>query len=306
MSLFTPVLLAAALRASSSGACQTTDLMPAFWSFWERAKAEPAARQYELFVDLVQKPNADVYEGVFDGAPKPPAEFVPDALAKVPELEARMRALSSRLATDLPRELDAFRKSFPGFRCTVPVYFVFSGGAFDGATRKVSGKTALLFGLDVIARLDGELSPLVVHELFHVYQGQVVKNPPGTVAWSLWEEGLATYVSRRLNPAVPEQKVCCLPPLGAMKEGLPRIAGDLLARLDSAEKSDYARYFLGGQELDIPPRSGYYLGYLVASEAGQTRSLEELAAMTPAEVRALEERELRRLAAGTSRAAEPR
>ena len=273
--------------------------MPAFWSYWERAKGEPASKRYALFEELVQKPHAAVYEGVFSGAPKPPSEFVPAALAKVPELETRMRALSSLLAGELPRELETFRKTFPKFQCSVPVYFVFSGGAFDGATRTVSGKTALLFGLDVIARLDEELSPLVVHELFHVYQGQVVKDPPETVSWSLWEEGLATYVSRKLNPGVPEQKVCCLPPLEPIQADLPRIAADLLARLDSTEKSDNARFFLGGQELDIPSRSGYYLGYLVASEAGRTRSLEELAAMPPSAVRALEEKQLRRLAEGT-------
>jgi hypothetical protein len=113
-------------------------------------------------------------------------------------------------------------------------------------------------------------------------------------------------VSRKLNPQVPEQKACCLPPLETMKGELPRVAADLLGRLDSSEKSDYARYFLGGQTLDIPPRSGYYLGYLVASEAGKTRSLEELAALPPPEVRSLEEKELRRLAAGAPREAAPR
>jgi hypothetical protein len=298
--------LLASLVLAAVPACQVTDLMPAFWSFWEKARGQEPSRQFRLFEALVQQPNAAVYEGVFHGAPKPPAEFVPDALARVPELEARMRALSSRLATELPRELDAFRKAFPKFRCSVPVYFVFSGGAFDGATREVSGTTALMFGLDVIARLDEELSPLVVHELFHVYHGQVVPDAPETVSWGLWEEGLATYVSRKLNPQVPEQKACCLPPLETMKGELPRVAADLLGRLDSSEKSDYARYFLGGQTLDIPPRSGYYLGYLVASEAGKTRSLEELAALPPPEVRSLEEKELRRLAAGAPREAAPR
>ena len=275
MTLVAPIVLAAVLGASPGGACETTDLMPAFWRFWERAEGQPASRQYALFDELVRTPNSAIYEGVFYGAPKPPAEFVPDALAKVPGLEARMRALSGRLAEDLPRELDAFRKAFPKFRCDVPVYFVYS-------------------------RLDEELSPLVVHELFHVYQGQIVPEPPATVAWGLWQEGLATYVSRKLNPDVPEPKVCCLPPLEPVKADLPRIAADLLARLDSTEQSDNARYFLGGQELDIPSRSGYYLGYLIASEAGRTRSLEELAAMKPAEVRGLEEKELRRLAASAA------
>ena len=274
--------------------------MPQFWEYWERAKGLDPSRQFRLFEEMVQKPNAAVYEGAFHGAPKPPSEFVSKTLAQVPELETRMGELSRKLAADLPSELDAFRKAFPKFRCTVPVYFLFSGGAFDGATRDVSGKTALLFGLDVIARLNEELSPLVVHELFHVYHGEAVSEDPETIAWGLWQEGLATYVSRKLNPNVAEQAVCCLPEIDAVKAELPRISTELLAALDSKDRKTYARFFLGGQELDIPARSGYYVGYLVAEDAGKTRSLEELAALSPGDARALEEKALRRFAAGAA------
>ena len=270
--------------------------MPAFWRFWEKARALTAAEQYRLFETMVQEPNASVYEGAFHGASKPPAEFVPRALAGVPAIEAEMRELSGRLAADLPGELASFRQSFPAFRCSTPVYFLYSGGAFDGATREVGGKTALLFGLDVIARLKEGLSPLFAHELFHVYHGQVITEEPETFGWGLWQEGLATYVSRRLNPTVPEQQVCCLPPIEPVEAALGRLAAEALQLLDSEKREDYARYFLGGQEQDIPSRSGYYLGYRIAREAGKTRSLEELAAMTPAQVRALEVAELRSMA----------
>ena len=179
----------------------------------------------------------------------------------------------------------------------MPVYFLFSGGAFDGATRDVSGNAALLFGLDVIARLNEELSPLVVHELFHVYHDEVVPEDPGTIAWGLWQEGLATYVSRKLNPEVAEEAVCCLPKIDPVKDELRRISIELLDNLDSKDQKVYARYFLGGQDIDIPARSGYYVGYRIAEEAGRTRALEELAELTPGEVRALEEETLRRFAA---------
>ena len=296
-----PLALAAALVAALNGgtaapACETTDLMPVFWEYWERARDLGPADQFRLFEEMVQKPNAAVYEGAFSNAPKPPSDFVPGALAQVPELEMRMRALTAKLAADLPDELAAFRKAFPGFQCSVPVYFLVSGGAFDGATREVSGKTTLMFGLDVIARLNEELSPLVVHELFHVYHHEVVPDDPETVAWGLWSEGLATYVSRRLNPNIPEKDVCCLPDARAVKAALPRISKELLARLDSEDRADYARFFLGGQDLDIPQRSGYYVGYMVAEEAGKTRTLEQLAALTPAAVLPLEKAVLGRLA----------
>lgn len=297
---FVPAFL---LAASLGGvpappACSTTDLMPAFWRFWEEARARTAAEQYRLFEELVRKPNDAVYEGVFHGVPKPPAEFVPKSFEAVPAIEASMRDLSGRLSAELPAELDAFRKAFPRFRCSTPVYFVYSAGAFDGATRDVNGKTALLFGLDVIARLKEELSPLVVHELFHVYHGEALAEDPETFGWALWAEGLATYVSRRLNPKVPEQQICCMPQIA--EAALPRLAGEAQSLLDSEKREDYARYFLGGAVLDIPSRSGYYLGYRIASEAGRTRSLEELAAMTPAQVRALEVVVLERMAGGKS------
>ena len=299
------MLLAAVLGGAPPAACATTDLMPGFWAYWERAKSLGVAEQFRLFEEMVQTPNAAVYEGAFHGAPKPPSEFVPKTLAQVPELETRMRKLSGKLAADLPSELDAFRKSFPKFRCSVPVYFLFSGGAFDGATRDVSGKTALLFGLDVIARLNEELSPLVVHELFHVYHDEVVPEDPGTIAWGLWQEGLATYVSRKLNLNVAEQDVCCLPKIDPVKDELPRISAELLDNLDSKDRKIYARYFLGGQDLDVPARSGYYVGYRIAEEAGRTRTLEELAELTPGEVRALEDETLRRFAASPPTSSSP-
>jgi len=292
-------MLATALAAPASpGAdCRPTDLMPAFWTFWEAARNALPAEQYRLFEELVRKPNAAVYAGVFQGSSKPPWELIARSLEKLPEIEGGMRALSGRLSKELPGELDAFRKAFPRFRCATPVYVLYSAGAFDGATRDVEGRPALMFGLDVIARLKEDLSPLFAHELFHVYHGEVVTEEPETFGWALWSEGLATYVSRRLNPKVPEQQICCLPPIGPVRAAMDRLAPEASRLLDSERREDYARYFLGGADLDIPSRSGYYLGYLLATEAGKTRTLEQLAVLTPAVVRALEVAELGRLAA---------
>jgi len=293
-------LLAIALSAApgptpaAGSGCRTTDLMPAFWSFWEKARGQAPAEQYRLFEEIVRSPNRAVYEGVLHGSTKPPSELIQRALEGVPPIEASMRQLSGRLAADLPGELAAFRKSFPRFQCSTPVYFLYSAGAFDGATRDVNGKSALMFGLDVIARLKEELSPLLAHELFHVYHEEAVAEDPDTFGWALWAEGLATYVSRRLNPELPEQQICCMPQIA--DAAVPRLAGEALRLLDSEKREDYARFFLGGAELDIPSRSGYVLGYRIATEAGKTRTLEELAALSPAQVRALEIVELERMA----------
>jgi|SRR5579863_1864082 len=154
-----------------------------------------------------------------------------------------------------------------------------------------------MFGVDEIARIHGqENSALFSHELFHVYHEQIIKQESDAIYWSLWEEGLATYVSRSLNPELPENKICCLPDVNAVRPVLPKIAGELLMKLDSTSESDSARYFLGGRKnLDLPERSGYYVGYLIAQELGESRSLAELARLQPAAVRELEEDSLRRM-----------
>jgi uncharacterized protein YjaZ len=46
----------------------------------------------------------------------------------------------------------------------------------------------------------------------------------------------------------------------------------------------------------LPPRMGYYVGYLVVSEAAKTRSLKQLAALKPAEVKPLVASTLKRMA----------
>jgi uncharacterized protein YjaZ len=83
-----------------------------------------------------------------------------------------------------------------------------------------------------------------------------------------------------------------MPPLDPGE--LPRIAAELALVLESKDRKVYARYFLGGQDIDIPARSGYSVGYLIAAEAGKTRTLEELAAMGPDEVCIVEDDALRR------------
>src|SRR4029077_18889512 len=138
--------------------------------------------------------------------------------------------------------------------------------------------------------------PLRRHELLHVYQEDPPGDPSKAFFWSMWTEGLATYVSQKLNPDVPEQRVCCLPPIEPIAAVLPKLAGEALTLLDSEKPDDYARFFYGNQKIEIPARSGYYLGYRVAPEAGKTRSLKELAGLTPEQVKPLVRRELERMA----------
>lgn len=270
------------------------DLTPAFWSFWEAARDKPPADQVRLFEERVRGPNATVYEGILGKVTIPVEELIPRSLQTSKPFEGAMRTLSAQLSRELPAQLGLFRDTFPDFECSTPVYFVYSAGTFDGATRTVGGGNALLFGIDVIARLDEALTPLVIHELFHVHQDRLVPDAPERFYWAMWQEGLATYVSRRLSPDLPEEKACCLPALPETIGALSRIVPEALSLLDSERPEDYARYFLGGRSGEIPSRTGYYLGYLVAQDLGASRSLRELAAMEPSAVRPLLEASLRK------------
>jgi hypothetical protein len=301
------LLLAAALAAAAPGPalaqpssaaaeCQIVDLMPPFWSFWDAARDRDAATQVALFQKMLQAPYAAVYDGVLRNIDIPLSQLVPQSIERAKPSEAVLRRLTTEISAQLPAQLQLFRSEFADFSCSTPVYFLYSVGTFDGATRGVSGRTALLFGVDVIARLHGEhLTPLAVHELFHVHHGNLLPKASEAFFWSMWREGLATYVSRRMSPELTEQEACCLPPIGPVQEAMPKILTEALTLLDSTRREDYSRYFLGGVDVDIPVRSGYYLGYLVARELGRTRSLSDLARMPPAFVRPMLEETLRRL-----------
>jgi hypothetical protein len=284
-------------KQEAADSCHITNIVPSFLSFWDEFAKADTATQTKIFQEKVIVPNQAVYDGVMSTVPIPLTTLIPQALAKVPEHIDAMRSMNQSITNEVPEHIKSFRKSFPDFQCSTPIYFLYSMGAFDGSVRKVNGSPALMFGVDVIAVTFGQnQDPLFAHELFHRYHNQVIQSQPDAIYWNLWEEGLATYVSRTLNPGLPDSKICCFPDIEAVKKQLPEIAGRLLGKLDSAKFEDVQEFFLGGQKaLDIPERSGYYIGYLIAKQLGETRSLEQLAKLPPDEVKKLEEQELKRM-----------
>ncbi|MBF5042051.1 hypothetical protein FGE12_06565 [Aggregicoccus sp. 17bor-14] len=284
------------------------DFTPTFWRYWDEAKDKPQAEQVRLFEERVVRAHPEVYNATVltleKDKPLGPqlAERWPRAMAFVgPHLDVA-RMLSGRVGKDLPRYDARFRKAFPDFAYTGDVYFLVSMGAFDGATRQVNGRTALLFGTDVMAAVYGaEANPesFFDHELFHIYHEQF-PDPAleDTLAQKLWHEGLAVYVADTLNPGTPEAILFGLPRdmPARSRANLPALAAQLRAKLDSKEQGDYERWFMKKSEDPVvPPRAGYFLGYLVAKELGRTRSLRELARLRGPALRKELDRVLRQL-----------
>jgi hypothetical protein len=275
---------------SAASPCRVVNLMPQFWRFWDAAKDQPLSAQLSLFDEMVVRKYPELYqENVLRPAHDESdlktqmANFLVGAPANI----AAMRKLSDNLEINLSLNLSGFEKAFPDFACRNPIYFLVSLGAFDGGVRTVNGQPALLFGVDVIARIHppDELGALIDHELFHMYHRQItgVVGARGDPLYlALWEEGLATYVSGALNPSVSESAILGRPEDLAeqTKPLLPQIARELLENMDSTSPDLYQAFFLsGGPRKDLPPRSGYYVGFLICREIGQSHNLQQLAQM---------------------------
>jgi uncharacterized protein YjaZ len=89
-------------------------------------------------------------------------------------------------------------------------------------------------------------------------------------------------VSGALNPSVSESAILGRPEDLAERAQplLPQIARELLQNMDSTSPNLYQAFFLlGSPRKGLPPRSGYYVGFLIVRELGQSRSLQQLAQM---------------------------
>jgi hypothetical protein len=224
-------------------------------------------------------------------------------LRRFPEQRAGIEDVSRRFSGMLGPALRSFEAAFGPMRGYPPVYLVHSMGEMDGGTRDLPEGTRLIFGADMIHQLYQGVSvqPFFHHELFHLLHGQTFSECE-PIWCSLWIEGLAVYVSARLNPRASDRELLLTVPVplrAAVERDRAAAICPILGNLQSTDRSVYGAMFMGGAGepgTGLPPRYGYYVGYLVAQEAGRTRSLRQLAAMRHEEVRPLVERILRRLA----------
>lgn len=183
----------------------------------------------------------------------------------------------------------SFKAAFPDYQLTRDIYVLHSLGEMDGGTRTFNGKSYLIFGIDGMVRYHVEgsdPSAFFHHELFHTYHEKVMEACDGDVVpvWAgLWMEGLAVYVSKVLNPTANDEELELDFPRGSAAP-TRQSARAGMAQLETVlESSDPkvigALFSTGKDDTGLPPRRGYYLGYLVAQEAGKQHSMQELATL---------------------------
>ena len=171
-------------------------------------------------------------------------------------------------------------------------------GGWDAGGGNPGGHPMLVFGVDSIVKLKKEgfnLATLFHHELFHLYHDQFhpewhdKNRAKGEIPlyWLTWSEGLATYVSKVLNPKASTDDILLSDELiRDTEQQMPRLVRELRENLDSTSTDTFMNFLSASpKRKDIPARCGYYIGMLVARELNRKHSLRELARLRDQQLR---------------------
>jgi Predicted Zn-dependent protease (DUF2268) len=280
-------------EASKRVDTNVVDVMPIFWKFWDVNLHQPISRRVSAFFETVVAVYPDLFRHglIASGALTDFADVteVQDRVAKYlrdvePYIPA-MRRITAEIHENFHRYLDDFSNAFLDYAPTTPVYFTVSLFGFSGGMNVSGEATGLYFGIDELARTlqsNANLKIIVEHELFHQYRYQIA--PAMSVnrtAWAyMWEEGLATYVSRQMSPGCSVDDALIVPSrLSELaKPHLRKLAQRIIDQLDSTDPNNVSELFsLDRSPPGMPTRSGYYLGFRIAELVGINRSLTQLA-----------------------------
>jgi hypothetical protein len=282
------------------------DLIPAFDRIWNETKDLPDDKRVEAFEAKFAKVLPGFYSAERTKDYQTPEQHraqVLRGLKQYPERRAGIMRVSREFRSLVAPAQKQFESVFGPMRGYPPIYLVDSFREFDGGTRDLPEGNRLMFGADMIDELykDKPIKPFIEHELFHLMHHRTF--PECDPVWcNLWEEGLATYVASKLNPGAPDEALGLTIPAPlrpAVEAHKQEAVCAVRARLESKDPNDYGPLFMGGgQPLspNLPRRFGYYVGLLVVSDAGRTRTLKQLAALTPDQAHRLVERTLEQMA----------
>jgi hypothetical protein len=290
-------------RSREPAPYELVDLATAYTSFWDETQKLPTAERVAAFKARFDKllPGYYSIERVtWTTAEKYDAKIA-RSFDKFPQIRDRFIAGTANFSRLLAPAHQSFTRTFPDMKPIGPIYLINSLNEFDGGTREWDGKVRLMFGIDVMVQVHDypDETPFFHHELFHVYHQQFF--PGCEEAWcSLWAEGLATLVAHRLNPGATDAQLLLTSP----KPLRPEVDRDrktavcaVASRLDSKNPDDLGGLFSSGPPVgELPPRFGYFVGYLVAEEAAKDRSLMQLAHLDRKAAREVVDASLKKLA----------
>lgn len=305
------VLISAAVLA----ACQTApappsanyrliDLTSQYTELYDRTQGQDPTTRVAAFRAEIVPLFPAFYRAGRPGTPD--TEERNDArIARSFERFADLRANYTRAATGFSAMLGpamaSFQQALPDATDFGDIYLVHSLGEMDGGTREVDGTIYFVFGADVIARVHapGTERPFFHHELFHRYQSRWFQGCE-QIWCGLWIEGTAVLAAAELNPGADDSQLLFTLPepiRPAVDANRTEAICTIRAKLESNSGDDWGALF-SSERLNerLPPRFGYYVGYLAAREVRRTHTLQEIAHMPASEVRPLLEEALAALA----------
>ncbi|MFZ6647661.1 hypothetical protein ACO0LO_18200 [Undibacterium sp. TJN25] len=285
------------------------NLMPQFWKAYDLAGAGDSTGndRAQALLDGFFLPQQELMSGA---GVKVSLKQVAGWLKKFDPMADDVRALSATVPSAYARQLERFCAALPDFdSAAAPVYFMPSLFQFDGHLQPWKGVLPLFVGLDGIVYYHGaqaDLTVLLNHEMFHLYQGQknpaMMLDPAPPIYVNLWMEGVATYMSQLLTPGATRLHVLLDDAhLAAAGPAMMRtIATDLLQHLDSNSDADMERFFSIGYHGDIPARGGYLIGLAIAERAGKNMTPAQMGALPASEIRGIVMEQLKAIAGGIS------
>jgi len=281
-----------------------TDLMPRFWRVYDRDASAPLpARVNRLRSDFIASQQT-IYDRA--GMVRITAEELTTWLPRFDAMADEVRSLHRGFAAAFDTHMHGFTRAFPDFdAASAPVFVLPSLFRFDAHLESHESSLPLFFGLDGVVRYHGnhaDLGVLFAHEFFHCYQAQknpsLSLDPQAPVYGALWLEGVATYVSERLNPDASLLHVL-LDDDELLRRGPAyrrKMALALLDRIDSRRDADLAAFFASGYRGEWPARAGYYVGLLAARNIGRSLDMVQMAALSTPQVREQLVEQLKQLA----------
>jgi hypothetical protein len=279
--------------ASRDTPIDVIDAMPTFWKFWDSNVDQPSDVRVRAFFDTVVGSYPDLFHhgliasgSLTDLRDAPEAQNrVAEYLQDLPPFIPTMRRITTDIHENFSRYVKEFSYTFRDYAPTTPVCFTVSLFGFSGGMNFSGDATGLYFGIDELARTLESIKFLkfvIEHELFHQYHYQIAPEiSADNAAWAyMWEEGLATYVCRKMNPRCTVDDALVIPSrLSELaRPHLRELAQRFVDNPDSTDPTILAELFSADKAPQgWPVRSGYYLGYRTAEMLGANRSVTQLA-----------------------------
>jgi hypothetical protein len=286
------------VKAPAEKTITTVNMGKNFELFWRDAAKRDFNDQVSAWETYIEKDHQEFYHELVWQKPQG-GDWQKKRLLKLAEIFKRYRAAAPRIIEEfhnfektVASQMGKFKEKFPDSHFDDILIYAAAAPTFNGKYSFLGKQKLLAFGVDLSVLLDNKVDILFSHELFHVYHNRALKidkNSFGTIQFSipLWAEGLATFVSKEMNPQASPSDVFMDKALGSIEEKHIRELAQMYlifvnTRLEDNE-NESKKWFSGGTKLNdrFPPRMGYWLGYHVAKCLHKKHSLLEMSKWRP-------------------------